>query len=169
MADGDIGQMHFAAWFDFTRPTAAPYFDAAGAIVVAPVNTPRFDHDAEGAPIGLLVEPGEDLGQADRARLQLDAIGATIATVLHAFLDEDGNICRRAWYSRDPQATIDACLGQAAHHLSIAAIPGYRPRLGAAGVGFVRYRGLDWQLTELLGDGEGAAIGDGDGRAMIGA
>jgi hypothetical protein len=169
MADGDIGQVHFGAWFDFTRPTAAPYLDAAGIVVTAPVNGPRFDHDAEGAPIGLLVEPGAELGQADRARLQVDAIGATVATVLHAFLGDEGEVCRRAWYSRDPQATIDACLGQAAHHLSIAAVPGYRPRLGASGVGFVRYRGLDWQLTELLGTGEGEALGDGDGRAMIGA
>lgn len=169
MADGDIGQTHFAAWFDFARPTTAPYLDAAGAIVIAPVNTPRFDHDGEGVAIGLLVEPGADLGQADRARLQVDAIGATIATVLHAFLDGEGLVCRRAWYSRDPQATIDACLGQAAHHLSIGAVPGYRPRLGAPGAGFVRYRGVDWQLTELLGTGDGDALGDGDGRAMIGA
>ena len=169
MADGDIGQVHFAAWFDFTRPSAAPYLDAAGAAVIAPVNMPRFDHDAQGAPTGLLVEPGEELGQADRARLQVDAIGATVATVLHAFLDDEGHVRRRAWYSRDPQPTIDACLGQAAHHLSIGAVPGYRPRLGAPGAGFVRYRGVDWQLIELLGAGDGAALGDGDGRALIGA
>ncbi len=165
MADGDIGQQHFAAWFDFLRPTVAPYRDAGGAIVDAAIDAPRFDHDAEGAPLGLLVEPGAELGQADRARLQVDAIGATVATVFHARLDAGGALCRRAWYSRDPQATIDACLGQAGHHLSIGAVPGFRRNLG----GYVRYRGLDWQLTELLGTGDGDALGDGDGRAMIGA
>ncbi|UNU43619.1 hypothetical protein EAO27_13475 [Sphingopyxis sp. YF1] len=165
MADGDIGRQHFAAWFDFGRPTAAPYRDAAGAIVTAAIDVPRFDHDAAGAPIGLLVEPGAELGQADRARLQVDAIGATIATVFHERRDADGTIVRRAWYSRDPQATIDACLSQAGHHLRIGAIPGYRRNLG----GFVRFRGIDWQLTELIAAGAGAAIGDDAGRGLIGA
>lgn len=160
----DIGQSLFDAWFDFARPTAAPYRDGAGAIVDAPANAPRFDHDAQGVPIGLIVEPGEQLGQADRARLQVDAIGATVATVLHAWRDTDGAIVRRAWYTKDPQATIDACLGQAAHHLQIGAVPGYRPNLG----GFVRFRGADWQLTELLSAGGGRALGDDDGRALIG-
>lgn len=169
MADGDIGRQHFAAWFDFGRPTAAPYRDAAGAIVVAPVNAPRFDHEAAGASIGLLVEPGAELGQADRARLQVDAIGATIATVFHERRDPDGTIVRRAWYSRDPQATIDACLSQAGHHLRIGAIPGYRRRIGAPGAGFVRFRGVDWRLTELIDAGAGAAIGDDAGRGLIGA
>jgi hypothetical protein len=169
MADGDIGRQHFAAWFDFGRPTAAPYRDAAGAIVTAAIDAPRFDHDGDGASIGLLVEPGDELGQADRARLQVDAIGATIATVFHERRDPDGTIVRRAWYSRDPQATIDACLSQAGHHLRVGAIPGYRRRLGASGAGFVRFRGADWQLTDLIAAGPGAALGDDDGRALIGA
>ncbi|QUM72192.1 hypothetical protein [Sphingopyxis granuli] len=161
----DIGQSLFDAWFDFARPTIAPYRNAAGAIVDAAVDVPRFDHDDAGRPAGLLVEPGEQLGQADRARLQVDAIGATVATVLHAWRADDGSVVRRAWYTKNPQATIDACLGQAAHHLQIGAVPGYRPNLG----GFVRFRGADWQLTELLGAGGGRALGDDDGRALIGA
>lgn len=162
----DIGQSLFDAWFDFARPNAAPYRNGTGAAVVAPPGTPRFDHDANGTPIGLLVEPGEQFGQADRARLQPDAIGATEATVLHEWRGTDGSIERRAWYTRDPQATIDACLVQAVHHLRIGAVPGYRPNLG----GFVRFRGDDWQLTELLGTGVvGEAVGDEAGRALIGA
>ncbi|PAL25485.1 hypothetical protein [Sphingopyxis sp. GW247-27LB] len=161
----DIGQSLFDAWFDFARPTVAPYRDAAGDEVVAAIDAPRFDHDAAAASIGLLVEPGAELGQADRARLQAAAIGATKATVLHRRRTDDGAIVRRAWYTLDPQAVIDACLGQAGHHLSIGAVPGYRPNLG----GFVRYRGEDWQLTDLVGTGTGAAIGDEEGRALIGA
>lgn len=161
----DIGQNLFDAWFDFTRPGAAPYRNAAGVIVDAPADTPRFDHDAGGAPVGLIVEPGEELGQADRARLQVDAIGATKATVLHARREADGSIVRRAWYTRDPQATINACLAQVGHHLSVGAVPGFRPNLG----GHVRYRGRDWQLTDLIGTGTGAAVGDDDGRPLIGA
>lgn len=160
----DIGRGLFDAWFDFTRPTIAPYRDSDGELVDAAVDVPRFDHDADGEPIGLIVDPGEELGQADRARLQADAIGATAATVLHARLDDDGAIVRRAWYSRDPQATIDACLGQAGRHLSLAAIPGFRPNAG----GFVRFRGVDWMLTGLLGDGDGGALGDDIGHALIG-
>ena len=161
----DIGQTLFDAWFDFTRPVAAPYRNAAGAIVDAAPDAPRFDHDVEGGPTGLIVEPGTELGQADRTRLQVDAIGATRATVLHARREDDGTIVRRAWYSIDPQAMIDACLGQAGHHLSVGAVPGYRPNLG----GYVRFRGADWQLTGLIAAGDGAVLGDDDGRALIGA
>lgn len=160
----DIGQSLFDAWFDFSRPNVAPYRNGAGELVDAAIDAPRFDHDDAGASTGLIVEPGAMLGQADRARLQPGAIGATKATVLHAWSGADGEIVRRAWYTIDPQATIDACLGQAAHHLSIGAVPGYRPNLG----GFVRYRGLNWQLTDLLGAGGDIAIGDEDGRALIG-
>lgn len=163
--DGDIGKTHFDAWFDFVRPTIADFIDASGETAEAPIDAPRFDHLVDGTPIGLLVEPGDAFGLADRARLQLDAIGATATTVFHARREADGSTIRRAWYSRNPQATIDACLGQEGHHLSIGVVPGYRPNLG----GFVRYRDIDWQLTDLLGAGEGAALGDDDGRALIGA
>jgi hypothetical protein len=161
----DIGQGLFDAWFDFARPTAAPYRDEDGAVATAPADAPRFDHDDAGTSIGLLVEPGDQLGQADRARLQSAAIAAIEATVLHEQRADDGSVTRRAWYSRNPQATIDACLGQAGRHLRIGAVPGFRPNLG----GFVRFRGLDWQLTDLLGAGDGRALGDVEGRALIGA
>lgn len=163
--DGDIGKAHFDAWFDFVRPTVAAFVDEDGAMAEAAIDAPRFDHLVDGTSIGLLIEPGDAFGQADRARLQLDAIGATVSTVFHARREVDGTIVRRAWYSRNPQATIDACLGQEGHHLSVGAVPGYRPNLG----GFVRYRDIDWQLTDLIGAGESIALGDDDGRALIGA
>lgn len=163
--DGDIGKTHFDAWFDFVRPTVAEFVDDDGDTVEAPIDTPRFDHLVDGTPIGLLIEPGDAFGQADRARLQPDAIGATVTTVFHARRAADGTIVRRAWYTRNPQAMIDACLGQEGHHLSIGAVPGYRPNLG----GFVRYRDIDWQLTDLLGAGAGAALADDNGRGLIGA
>lgn len=163
--DGDIGQHLFDAWFDFSRPNVAAYRDATGAPAEAAIDEPRFDHDDNGVRAGLLVEPGEQLGQSDRVRLQLGAIGATEATVLHATVDENGAAVRRAWYTRDPQMTIDVCLGQSAHHVSIAAVPGFRPNLG----GYIRYRGVDWALTRLVGTGTGEAVGDDEGRALIGA
>ena len=161
----DIGQSLFDAWFDFTRPNVALYRDATGVAVAAAVDQPRFDHDSQGVPAGLLVEPGDQLGQADRARLQPGAIGATKATVLHERRLADGTVERRAWYTVDPQATMDACLSQAANHLRIGVVPGYRPNLG----GHVRFRGRDWKLTDLVGTGTGEAIGDDEGRALIGA
>lgn len=163
--DGDIGQAHFDGWFDFARPVPAAYRDAGGVLVTAAVDVPRFDHDADGKAIGLLVEPGAALGQADRVRLQADSIGPVLATIFHARRLSDGSIERRAWYSRDPQATINACLAGAGHHLSIGAIAGYRANLG----GFCRYRDVDWQLTDLIAADAGRAIGDGAGRALIGA
>lgn len=161
----DIGQALFDAWFDFARPTAADYRDADGALAEAAIDAPRFDHLADGAPIGLLVEPGDELGQADRARLQVDAIGATVATVLHARREADGTIVRRAWYSRDPQRTLDACMGQAGHHVAAGVVPGFRPNVA----GFVWYRGFAWQLTDLMGTGiDGQAIADDIGHPLIG-
>jgi hypothetical protein len=163
---GDIGEQLFSAWFDFGRPNAAPFRNQFGQRVNAEPNLPRFDHDEGGTPIGLLIGPGPELGQSDRARLQLDAIGATKATVLHAIRENSGVIVRRAWYSIDPQATIDACLSQAGHHFSVGAVPGYRPNLG----GFIRYRGANWLLTGVIGTGnQRQALGDDDGRALIGA
>lgn len=160
--DGDIGPQHFAAWFDFVRPAAAPARNAAGALVTIAAGQPRFDHDAEGRPLGLLIEPGAALGQADRARLQDAAIGAVRATVLHAIAPLGGGLHRRAYYTSDPQAMVDACLGLAGRHRSIAVIPGFRTNLG----GFVRYRGLDWHLVRRIGDGTGP-VGDEAGRALI--
>jgi hypothetical protein len=164
MEANDIRREYFPEWFDFARPTAAPHRNAAGALVMAAVDSPRFDYDGDGTSLGLLVEPGALLGQADRARLQTGAIGAGAVTLFHLWrrAGESANL-HHAYYTRDPEAMVNACLGQAGHHLQIGLIPGFRVNLG----GYVRYRSADWQLARLLGDGSDTAIGDDVGRALL--
>ncbi|PXW79001.1 hypothetical protein C7451_10163 [Blastomonas natatoria] len=173
MADGDLDQGDFDIAFAFTRPTAAAYRNAAGAVTTAGPGVPRFDHLPDGTPRGLLVQPGEQLGQADRVRLDAlmlpaDLLSARV-TVLHA-LDIGGGLVRRAWYSEDAKATIDACLGIAGHHVSIGVIAGYRARQGSRfEPGFVRYRRQSWALTRVLAANTVAALADDAGRPLIGA
>lgn len=173
MADGDLNQGDFDIAFAFTRPTAAAYRNAAGAVVMAAVDGPRFDHLADGTRRGLLVQPGEQLGQADRTRLDPlmlpeDLLSARV-TVLHA-LDQGAGLVRRAWYSMDAKATIDACLSIAGHHVSIGVIAGFRARQGSRfEAGFVRYRRQSWSLTRVLAASSIAALADEDGRPLIGA
>lgn len=172
MADGDLDQSDFDIAFAFTRPTAAAYRNGAGALVEAGIDAPRFDHLPDGTPRGLLVEPGEQLGLADSARLDPlmlaeDLLSARV-TVLHA-LDTGGGLVRRAWYSEDAKATIDACLSIAGHHVSIGIIAGFRARQGSRfEPGFVRYRRQSWSLTRVLAASSLAALGDEDGRPLIG-
>lgn len=173
MADGDLDQGDFDIAFAFVRPTAAAYRNGAGAIVLAAADTPRFDHLGDGTPLGLLVQPGEQLGQADRVRLDPlmlpeDLIAGRV-TVFHA-LDIGTGLVRRAWYSEDAKATIDACLSIAGHHQAIGVIAGFRARQGGRfEAGFVRYRRQSWSLTRVLAANAGAALTDDDGRPLIGA
>ncbi len=172
MADGDLDQSDFDIAFAFTRPTAAAYRNGAGALVQAAIDVPRFDHLADGTPRGLLVQPGDNLGQADRVRLDPlmlpeDLLAARV-TVLHA-LDIGAGLVRRAWYSQDAKATIDACLSIAGHHVSIGVIAGYRARQGSKfEPGFVRYRRRSWSLTRALAASASAALADDDGHPLIG-
>lgn len=164
----DLKQAQFGIAFDFTRPLAADYRNAAGAIVEAAIDAPRFDHDEAGIALGLLVEGGPYLGQADRARLDPlmlpeDYPGSEM-TVLHARTLAGGSIERRAFYTRDAKAMIDALLNGAGHHRSVGVIAGFRENKG----GFVRYRGQSWYLPELLATGAGDLVGDGNGRALTG-
>lgn len=55
----------------FTRASAGSYFDGAGALQSAATDVPRFDYDASGNPLGLLVE-------ASRTNLLLN--NATLST-----------------------------------------------------------------------------------------
>ena len=135
--------------FAFARTEPGTYRDATGAVRTAPPGAPRLDHDAAGAPLGLLVAPGEDFGGGDR--LTIDPLmlparffdfatpQASDATVFHHFNDGTGPV-RRAWYSRNARATIDALLRLAGHHLEIGAVAGHRP----PEAGLVRYRGQGW-------------------------
>ena len=172
MADGDLDQGDFDIAFAFTRPTAAAYRNPGGALVEAAIDAPRFDHLPDGTPRGLLVETGDQLGQADDVRLDAlmlpeDLLSARV-TVLHA-LDMGAGLVRRAWYSEDAKATIDACLSIAGHHVSIGVIAGYRARQGSRfEPGFVRYRRQSWALTRVLAASSIAALGDEGGRPLIG-
>jgi len=173
MADGDLDQGDFDIAFAFTRPTAAAYRNAAGAIVLAGADAPRFDHLVDGTARGLLVEPGLQLGQADRVRLDPlmlpEDILAGRVTILHA-LDQGAGLVRRAWYSENAKATIDACLSIAGHHQAIGVIAGFRARQGGRfEPGFVRYRRISWSLTRILAANAGAALADDDGHPLIGA
>lgn len=145
--------------------------NAAGALLTVPADQPAFDHSADGAPLGLLVSPGEDLGGGDRTTIDPlilpadlvsgDAPGARDATVFHRFDDGSGEQ-RRAWYTRNAAATIDALLSQPGHHLEIGVVPGLRPNSGQPGTaGFVHYRGAVWLLPELVEAGVGVLAEDG--------
>lgn len=171
MAAGDLTAAQFDLAFDFGRSETASFRDATGALQVAAVNVARFDHDALGAPLGLLVSAGAEIGGADRAVLDplilpLDLLEpAAEATIFHSFDDGTG-IQRRAWYSRDARATIDALLAQVGHHIEIGVIRGLRqPELAAEGE-IVRYRGAVWLLPELLIAGDDL-LADTEDRPLI--
>jgi len=172
MADGDFRRADFADWFDFSRPVPANYRSADGVIAEAAENVPRFDHAADGGPLGLIVEPGSAIGRGDRTVLQAGVLAEEAdrpATVFHAISGEAGAVERRAYYTRDPRATINTLLATVARHRAVGVIPGYRPNRG----GFVRYRGLVWLLAGGIADGAGpipaldGRIGDGIDRPLL--
>jgi hypothetical protein len=168
MAAGDLRRADFATAFLFSRSEAAAYTDAAGAAQSAAIDTPRFDHDEDGTPRGLLVTAGTDIGRQDRVAIDAAALpegmlDATLlsdrdATVFHTFVPLGADAWvpeRRAWYTRNAKATIDGLLAQAGHHLEIGVIPGLRANLG----GYCRLRGQVWLLPPgLAADSSGAAL-----------
>ena len=163
-----LGPDSFAIAFDFSRSEAAAYVNAAGANVTAAIDAPRFDHDPGGVELGLLVTAGSDFGAQDRvtidpAMLPVELLtgAGEAATVFHWF-DGGSGPQRRAFYSRAAQATIDALLAQAGHHLAIGAVPGFRPNKG----GFVRYRGEAWQLPGIVTSSGAGLLGQ-PGRALL--
>lgn len=145
----------FADRFDFRRSRAATYRNANGAPALAAVDQPRFDHDATGQPIGLIVDAGPELGQQDRVMLRAAIAIDGAATVLHAITRADGSIERHAYYTRDATATVQALLGVAARHRAIGAVAGFLPRTGTV----VRYRGRDWSAPGVIVTPAGAPIG----------
>lgn len=167
---GTIGQAEFATAFDFARSESASCRNGAGAEQLLGPDAPRFDHTEDGVPLGLLISAGADLGGGDRAAIdplmlpeELLTGADTTATVFHMF-DAGSGPVRRAWYSRNAQATVNALLNQAGHHLAIGVVPGFRPREDDGGAGIVRYRGAAWTLPGLLGM---PALTDGAGSALI--
>lgn len=173
MADGDLDQSDFDAAFAFTRPLASEYRDANGDNQSAAIDVPRFDHDEEGNPLGLLIEGGPWLGQADSAlidplMLPEDITGQEV-TIFHMFAQTDGAIVRRAWYSRDAIAMINGLLAGAGRHVSIGLIAGYRENKGQPGeTGYVRYRGQSWGLATLISAGGDTVLADEADRPLIG-
>ncbi|MEZ5709716.1 MAG: hypothetical protein R3E02_10055 [Blastomonas sp.] len=168
MADGDLSQAEFDLAFAFSRPLAAAYRNGAGVLVQAAIDAPRFDHDATGAPLGLLIEPGSWLGAADRPLfdpLMLpDDMAGREATILQEFDDGRGAELRRAFYTRNAVAAIGSLMRQAGHHRALGVIDGFAPNMG----GHVRYRGQSWYLPRIVGTGmDGFALGDGEGHALI--
>lgn len=151
--------------------------DASGTLVAGVVNQPRWDHDADGNPRGLLIAPGFELGGGDRVTIKAGALPAEVfdlltpyaadVTILHRFapaVTDNGQWqdVRRAWYSRNAKAAIDALLAASGHHLEIGLVRGFRRNID----GVVRYRDQAWQLAGMLLVGS-AALTDGDGRPLI--
>lgn len=158
----------FANTFSFVRPVAAAFRNASGAVVNAAPGEPRFDHDAEGNRLGLLVTAGTVYGHHDAAAaLPGEWEGSGKATVLWAW-NENGELKRRALYSSNVRATINACLNAQAHHVFIGAVATFLPNLGnETRLGYVRYRNTEYPLGNALGPSEGVAFGNDDGDILI--
>lgn len=177
MPTGDLRRANFGAAFTFVRSETAPYRNANGTAVTAGVNTPRFDHGADGTAFGLLLSAGADIGGRDRTRIRASALpddlfdagtpGACDVTILHRYAapvanDADRVEVRHAWYSRNVKNAIDALLMQAGHHLEIGVLRGFRPNYS----GMVRFRGHTWALAGVLMAGS-VPLNDGAGRPLI--
>ncbi|MFO6448927.1 hypothetical protein ACLBKU_17480 [Erythrobacter sp. NE805] len=158
----------FPIAFDFARGEAAAVRGPDGVVRTLAPDLPRFDHDPDGTPRGLLVTEGEGVDGRDRAQLDPMMLPADMvegdelaarATVYHAFVplaasgtvdgistapreDFDAAIVWRAIYTRDAAATIDALLREDGHHLAIGTHAGFAESRD----GFVRFRGRLWQL-----------------------
>lgn len=177
MAASNLRQRDFDLAFAFARSETAAYRNAAGAIVTAPVDAPRFDYDAALASRGLLVTAGLELGGADRVTVEPEILPAALfdfmtpmasdATVLHWFApavenDADWAPVRRAWYTRNAKACVDALVAQEGHHLALGVVAGFRVNV----LGAVQYRGYAWTVAGVLLAGDGA-IADDLGRPLI--
>lgn len=155
--------MAFLDVFTFGRPISATYTDAAGRVLIAAPNEPRFDHIIGGLAAGLLIESGAAMGQGDRVR----AIGGSwaalsTATVVHDWSDTRG-VHADAHYATDALAMVNGCLTSEGHHRRIAVFPGYLRNYG----GWVWAVGRRWTLPTLISAGNGAAIAAGPRRALI--
>lgn len=177
MGASNLRQADFDLAFAFGRSEAAAYRDAAGALATAAIDTPRFDHDTARAPRGLLVSAGVELGGGDRVEIEPEILPATLfdfttptasdATVFHWFApavadDADWLPVRRAWYTRNAKACVDALAAQVGHHLALGVVSGFRSNV----LGAVQYRGYAWTVAGVLLAGD-AAIADAAGRPLV--
>lgn len=142
--------------FDFTRGREAPYRNAAGAIVTAGVDEPRFDHDQNGVLIGLLIEGRPQTRHADQLVSKPGGWAAGKATVLHEFITPAGQLKRRACYVvGDHRATVDGFMNTKGWHRLIAVVAGHLKNTGHA----VRWRRLEWTLSAIIAAEAGVAVG----------
>jgi hypothetical protein len=164
----------FAHTFDFSRSIAAPYRNASGAVINAPIDTPRFDHSASGNRIGLLIARGAARGQHDALEVvggdwEALAVSGGKATVLFGWAVGDV-FNARAIYTSRARATVNGCLMVSGHHRMIGVVPGHLPNLGSRPGyigGYVRFRNRDWPLGLALDGGDGLLLGDQAGRVII--
>ncbi len=146
----------FVDTFTFTRGRTAPYLNAAGDMVLAPIDQPRFDHSSDGEPRGLLIEGRPEFDQADRLRILDGAWNVAGGTVLHHWQDDAGVEWRRAVYApSDPMGTVNGCLNLKGHIREIAYVPTYLPNRG----GYVMWRRRAWELGGVLGVQPNVALG----------
>lgn len=149
----------FADTFSFARLRIAAYVDAAGDAASAAKNAPRFDHDVDGAPRGLLIEGRPDHWRPDRLQVEDGDWAVPGGTVLHIFETPQGETRQTAWYAQtDPKGAVDACLGAKGRHQLIAYVPGYLRNRG----GYVRWRRRTFDLGGILLSEPGIAIGAAD-------
>lgn len=177
MGSSNLRQRDFDLAFAFGRSEVAAYRNAAGAEVTAAADVPRFDHDAARRPRGMLITAGVELGGGDRVFVEPEILPAALfdfatpmasdATILHWFApavtsDADWSPIRRAWYTRNAKACMDALTAQEGHHLALGVVPGFRQNL----LGVVQYRGFAWTVAGMLLAGD-APIADASGRPLI--
>lgn len=185
--DGDLHQADLDLAFTFGRSESGAWRDGTGTVQTAAPGVARFDHSTAGDARGLLVAPGLEPGGGDRLTLDPLILPAAMlltgvagedggstgdVTVFHAFArkvadDGDWQVERRAWYSRNVVAAIDALLGQAGHHLALGVVAGFRERFEGADGPFVRYRGETWSLAGFLLGSATVPIGARPGVPLI--
>lgn len=164
----ELGPGDFPVAFAFARSEAAPYRSPDGVQLLAPVDVPRFDHTADGVPLGLLVGSGSDIGREDRLAIDPLILPAALveaeeprdreATVFHRWLPDGAAVERYdAWYTRNTAAAIDALVRQAGHHRTIGVTRGFAVNRG----GEVRLRTRSWRAAGYLLASSGRVLTDG--------
>lgn len=147
--------MAFADSFTFTRPRTGSYLDASGNPQVAADDTPRFDHLADGTPLGLLVEGQPEFTTADQAAAIDTGWGAVTSTVLHEHMTPEGLVMNRAMYSAAPLAAVNGLMRIKGWHRRITVVPTLLDNIG----GQVAFAGKAWTIYGLIQVNAGTVIG----------
>jgi hypothetical protein len=157
----------FAETFTFARTVPADHRNALGVQVTALVNQPRFDHDIDGNPRGLMVRMGNNYGEHDAiATVSGWDAGNAKYMVLHEYSQND--VMRRvAFYTTNGKALVDSCLRAAVDHREVIVLDGWKRNRG----GYVRFDGRNWSLGDALAVADGPlaspVLADGEDRPFI--